>query len=415
MLSNEIMTTVSQENDASSSWDDIFTELNDKKIEKEETLDISAEEVLEKIHSRQNIEISLETSINIENKDPIVGCYSCGGHLLTRGKIMICQKCGLEIQGALVSTEETGYNLSGNASNNVNDKGFVSMKIIGPGSYGMNRNLLRTCANYPLYRSANTFKEMKNWNSQSTGGKLPDNIFVEANDMFSSIKEHRYVYRKDVKKGVIGMCIYYRCHLNGISRTPAEIAQIVGVAEKFLSLGDRNLRDLNERGIVKIPEKIDAVNSYVNRYFELLGIPVKYKPFVMDMIEKSEECRLHVLYDSKCNTKCIGTIYMLIDRVPDLKKQIDKEKIETKCSISKTTFIKYYTMLCKYYKKFAHIFIKHHIPMKSEWRVDFKKLIAPKKKVVKKIIKKVSRVPVKKSDDLTLLINSELGVTKSKK
>jgi uncharacterized membrane protein YeiH len=81
------------------------------------------------------------------------------------------------------------------------------------------------------------------------------------------LNEIPYVFRKDVKKGVQGACLYYTCHQNGISKTPFEIAKIVGIAEKFLSSGDRILSDLNERGIIQIP-KIDSIPSYINRYFE---------------------------------------------------------------------------------------------------------------------------------------------------
>ena len=31
-------------------------------------------------------------------------------------------------------------------------------------------------------------------------------------------------------------------------------------------------------------------------------------------------------------------------------------------------------MLCKYYKRFAHIFAKHQIPMKREWRTKIYKI-----------------------------------------
>jgi transcription initiation factor TFIIIB Brf1 subunit/transcription initiation factor TFIIB len=238
--------------------------------------------------------------------------------------------------------------------------------MIGKGSYGYNRSLLKSCADYSRYRKMTTLREMHNWNSQSTSNQLPKNVINEANNMFALIKDHGYVFRKDVKKGVQGACLYYTCHQNGISKTPFEIAKIVGIAEKFLSSGDRILSDLNERGIIQIP-KIDSIPSYINRYFELLNIPVKYKQFVLDIIEQADNDKLHVLYDSKNNTKCIGAIYMLIERVIKLRKTISKELIEKECGISKTTFIKYYVMLCKYYRRFVFIFIKHKIPMKSQW------------------------------------------------
>lgn len=388
------------------SWDDLFDQIND-------TTEITTEELVgAAIYSISAVEALEQMQAHQDNLDPVIkklekDCYKCGGLLRTKHNVMICQKCGLEIQGVIVSTQEDESTTICQDAN-VNDKGFISMKIVGKGSYGFNRNLLKNCADYTRYRKMTTLKEMNNWNSQSLDNQLPKNVIEDANDMFATIRDHGYVYRKDVKKGMQGSCLYYMCHINGISRTPAEIAKIAGTAEKFLSAGDRQLRDLNERGIITLPAKIDATSSYVNRYFELLQIDEKYKPFVLDMIAQADEDRLHVLHDSKSNTKCIGTIYMLIDRVPDLRKTIDKEKIEKECDISKTTFVKYYTMLCHYYRRFAHIFIEHRIPLKSEWREDINEVDTRKKSKVIYARRVKQTTP---EDDVTKLIHEELGIT----
>jgi transcription initiation factor TFIIIB Brf1 subunit/transcription initiation factor TFIIB len=389
-------------------WSTMFDELQNDNIEiTTDTLvgaaiySISAIEALEQMQSK------LDNRITFNQQTKQASCDSCGGILRTKDNVMICQACGLEIQGVVVSTQED-ESITTSQDANVNDKGFVSMKIIGKGAYGLNRNLLKNCADYPRYRKMTTLKEMHNWNSQSNGNQLPKNVINEANDMFATIKDHGYVFRKDVKKGVQGACLYYTCHVNGISRTPIEIAKLVGIAEKFLSAGDRYLRDLNERGIINIPSKVDAINSYVNRYFELLKISNKYKPFVLDMIRKADDDRLHVLYDSKSNTKCIGTIYMLIDRIPELRKTIDKERIERECDISKTTFIKYYAMISRYYRRFAHIFALHKIPLKSEWRENIHSLEVKPKKVSKIIYTKRKYHNQESKDPIAEMIANEL-------
>jgi len=393
-------------------WESMFQQLQE--VEEEITTEtligaaiysISAVEALEQMQAR----IDAINPDHVVRTKPSNACYSCGGFLRTKDNVMICQECGLELQGVVVSTQED-ESITTSQNSNINDKGFMSMKIVGKGAYGLNRNLLKSCADYPKYRKMINLREMKHWNSQSTLMQLPNNVLIEANDMFATIKEFNYVFRKDVKKGVQGACLYYICHINGISRTPMEIAKIVGIAEKFLSAGDRHLRDLNERGIISIPAKIDAINSYVTRYFELLKIPIKYKQFVLDMIQQADKDRLHVQYDSKSNTKCIGTLYMLVERVPELRKIIDKDRIERECDISKTTFQKYYSMLCKFYRRFAHIFAKHGIPLKSEWREDIYNYETIKK--MPKIIRanRVARV-IPPKDPLTTLIIEELAPT----
>jgi len=361
------------------SWDNLFDEINNNSSNTqtliEESISNSEDKEILDYNLTPDIINSFEKIIDVSKSHKGDECTVCGGVLYVSHNHLICKKCGLVIQGTSTLTDED----RSVAPSNTND-GFIPIRFVGKSSYGHNRNLYKSCANYSQYRKTNTLKEMQNWNSQSKNNKLPKIVIEEANNMFASIKERGHVYRKDVKKGVLSACLYYACYHNGITKTPNEIAQLVKIAEKFHSAGDRILRDLNERGVISLPEKVDPISDYVSRYFELLSIPKIYKQFVIDIIYLADKEKLHILCDSKNNTKCIGAIYLLIERVPELRNNIDKEKIDKECSISRTTFIKYYNMICKYYRKFAHIFCKHKIPMKSSWRENILKTIRKAKK-----------------------------------
>ena len=364
----------------SDSWDDLLSQLNNSVVQ--DTTHVYQDDRRENTDAIVNKYKNLEATVTTIETCKDSACPSCGGLLRISDGVFVCTKCGLEIKQTALSSDDS--NTVSVNNNSVNAKGFISMRFIGKKSYGYNRNLLKSCSNYSQYRKNNTLKEMHNWNAQSVNMKLPKNVMDEANNMFAKIKENGYVYRKDVKKGVQSACLYYACYNNGISKTPNEIAQIVQIAEKFHSAGDRILRDLNERGVIELPSKINPIMDYTERYFELLNIPKKYKEFVIDIIKQADVDKLHVLCDSKNNTKCIGAIYMLIDRVKELRNTIDKDRIDKECEISKTTFVKYYTLLCKFYRRFVHIFVKHRIPMKSEWRENIADVIngieEPKKK-----------------------------------
>jgi transcription initiation factor TFIIIB Brf1 subunit/transcription initiation factor TFIIB len=357
-------------NDLDDPWADLFKQINDPII-------IDTQDNLEHIYTTMTTKPS-QSFIDLDNdfsvikpaidKSPMV-CKTCNIDLVTYRNVLICNQCGLEIADTAGATDEQ-YSSSISSDCNVNDKGFMSMKIVGKGGYGNNRSLLRSCAQYGQYRKMNTLKDMHNWNSQSTGKHVPKNVIEEACAMFAKIKDKGKVYRKDVKKGVLSACIYYACYNNGISKTPNEIATIMGIQEKFHSAGDRILRDLNERGIIALPDKIDPIIDYVERYMEILNIPKFHKQFVLDIIHVADKEKLHVLSDSKNNTKCIGAIYLLIDRVAELRKTVDRDKIDKECEISKTTFLKYYNLICKFYRKFVPVFVRHRVPMKREWIED---------------------------------------------
>jgi hypothetical protein len=310
--------------------------------------------------------MSLDEKPTFNKKKSTSECSECGGNMITANSVMYCNKCGIEIANTSNATEDH-YSHSLANDCNVNSKGFVAMKMVGRGAYSFNRSLLKTCASYSKYREANILKELKNWNVHAKK-HIPDNVLKEACDMFVEIKRHKYVFRKDNKKGVLSACIYYACNNNKISRTPNEIAEFAGIEEKFHSFGDRILQDLNERGIIEIPAKIDPISDYVERYMLLLNIPLKYKQFAIDLIKKADKKKIHVINDSKNNTKCVGAIYMLVDRIPGLRKTITKELIDKKCGISKTTFVRYFNILCRYHKKLKNVFKRHKIPMRDEWR-----------------------------------------------
>jgi transcription initiation factor TFIIIB Brf1 subunit/transcription initiation factor TFIIB len=313
------------------------------------------------------VNMSLEQEVDFaDNADGNI-CYLCNSELIAARNMMICSGCGVESANH-INTPEGGYSTSALNDCNVHKDGFLAFKVTGRGSYGCQRSMLKTCASYTKYRKNTTLKDMKNWNIHSKKHHIPKNVIKEANDMFATIKEHGYVFRKDGKKGVLSACLYYACYNNGISKTPSEIAQFSDIEEKFHSFGDRMLHDLNERGVIEIPDKIAPITDYVNRYMTLLNIPTKYTVFVLDLIARAEHKKIHIVHDSKNNTKCVGAIYMLVDRVPDLRKKITKELIESLCCISKTTFIRYYNVLCTYHKKLKKVFRRHGISMKTEWR-----------------------------------------------
>lgn len=341
------------------SWDDFFNDL------------ATDETVIPDIVQHQTLD---ETELDFDEapiKQPVETnngyCHQCGSKQIISSGMLICKSCGLETQTAGGSNEED-YSTSALTDCNVDRNGFMAMKITGKGSHGLQKSLLRTCANYKLYVTSNTYKEVKKWNSLSEKNHIPKNVIHEAIKMFSTIRDSGYVFRKDGKKGVLSACLYYCCYNNSISKTPSEVAQFSGIEEKFHSFGDRILQHLRERGIIDIPAKINPINDYVDRYMELLEIDKKYKSFIIDLIARAEAKRIHILHDSKANTKSAGAIYMLVDRIPELKARITKEQIEKECGISRTTFIRYATILSQHYRLVKKVFKKYRVSMPREWK-----------------------------------------------
>lgn len=351
-----------------SSWESFLAEVNNDEqlVNTTKCNDIVTDINKYLINYTTSDELSLDNDITFSNTMNTSHCSSCNATLYKVGSSLVCKKCGLEEQNTN-NFDEEDYSTSAVYDGNVRTEGFLAFKLTGKGSYGNQRSMLKTCASYKKYRKSTVLKDLKNWNIHSDI-HIPKNVITEANEMFAVIKDNGYVFRKDGKKGVLSACLYYACHNNGISKTPYEISKFYDIEEKFHSFGIRILQALNALDIIKIPEKINPIISYISRYMTALDIPIKYTQFVIDLIEKAEEKKIHIIHDNKNNSKVVGAIYMLIERVPELRDRISKEIIEKECKISKTTFLRYYKILCKYHNRLRNVFKRHHISMKKEWR-----------------------------------------------
>jgi transcription initiation factor TFIIIB Brf1 subunit/transcription initiation factor TFIIB len=311
-----------------------------------------------------NIELENKINLDCEKIDKYTVCPKCNIEGTLNDGSVFCVSCGLE---TVVIDDANKYSFTVEKDHNTSDNSFMSFNFVGKNSYCYQRSFLKTCANYSSFRKNNNRKDLYNYNYQYEGKKIPKNAIKLAIELFSKIKESAYVFRGNGKKGVLGACLFYACVMNNITKTPREISSVMEIEERFLSHGDRKVQELNEKGIINIPTILRPLKDYLDQYFPALNIDIKYKQFVVDLIERAESKNLHIRNDSRTTTKCIGTIFMLINRVPVLKK-ISKDTIVKECNISKSTFIRYYNLLLINYKILKPVFKKHRIPMPNHWK-----------------------------------------------
>jgi transcription initiation factor TFIIIB Brf1 subunit/transcription initiation factor TFIIB len=279
---------------------------------------------------------------------------------------IICESCGMERIYDIHSHDQ--YSMTIEDNYNTANNSFMTFNIIGKDSYCYNRSYLKTCSDYSAYRNNSNKKDIIQRIDQYEGNKPPKNIVNTCARIFDQIKNAGYVYRGNGKWGVIGACLYYASIQHNLTRTPKEVAAMMGIDDKFLSSGDRILCALNEQKVIDIQINYRPIQDYINQYFPILGIPDKYKDFVIHIIARAERKHLHIRHESRLTTKIVGVIYLLTKRVPELK-HIKKDTISIECNnISRSTFIKYYTLIMDNIKIMKKSFRKFHIPMESSWR-----------------------------------------------
>ena len=319
------------------------------------------------MQSTQMDNINLDVKIDLSN-DNILGlniCHICNIEGKISDGVIQCEGCGL----TMINDNATNkFCVSVDQDHNTSSNSFMSFNFIGKNSYCYQRSFLKTCANYSSFRKNTNRKDLYNYNYQHDGKKIPKNAIKLAIELFSKIKEENYVFRGNGKKGVLGSCLFYACVMNNITKTPREIASIMNIEERFLSQGDRTIHELNEKGVISIPTILRPMHDYLDQYFPALGIPDKYKSFIVDIINIAEKKNIHIQNDSRTTTKSIGAIYLLTMRVKELN-HINKDQIVKECNISKSTFIRYYNILIANYKIIKPIFKKHKIPQPNSWRL----------------------------------------------
>lgn len=324
--------------------------------------------------------IDFETKINnmgLESKSIAaknsMTCNVCDNrYVIISETRLLCKKCGEEKS---VDTGRSGDTYYENSDYNTSSNSFMPFRFVGSGSRKYHKSLLGSSSDYSIYSKNINKKEMYQCNDQYIGKKVPKIALNMAVELFVQIKKYSdNIYRNHGKRGLMGACLYYSCIALGISKTTRDIAAIMCVEDKFQSQGDRIIREMNELGIVNIVTKLNPINDYVIQYFYSLHIDMKYKQFVIDLIDKAEAKKLHIFNDSRPSTKCAGSIYMLTMRVQGLN--VSPDDIARECSISKTTFKRYYKLLYDNHIKLKNVFKKHKIPMCRKWRTDKSKEIS---------------------------------------
>ncbi len=346
-------------------WDDVFTSM----MTPETFPDMMTKDIENEIEHFTNLQPQTEPKLNL--------CPTCNiAETEEIDNVFYCKSCGLErdVQSAVEDNNSSSF-----GNYNVNTDYSLSFKMIGKNAFNYNKNMMSASSDYTKQAKSNILKEYMNI-IEGSSISISKNVILLSTNLFLEIKNaSSEVYRKDTKKGIMAVCLYNTCYHNEMAKTIPEIISIFKITLKIYNNGDKKIRELKEKKII-VFEDINTTEDHLERYLELLKIDKKWKVFILEIIEKANSAKLHIIYDTKQDTRCIGVIYLLCDRHPDYK-HITKEVIEKICSSSKNTFTKYCNnVIYNFYKKYRNIFKKYGVPMKKEWKKNYVKQIEIPKK-----------------------------------
>jgi transcription initiation factor TFIIIB Brf1 subunit/transcription initiation factor TFIIB len=312
--------------------------------------------------------VSSDLSVKLEFEESEADnsmCPYCFVPGRVRDTKIYCTQCGLEREWD--EYNEDLYDRSIEQNHNTSSNSFVSFNIVGKNCSDMRRSYMNSCANYSSHRRYNSRRETEMRIYQYDGREVSQTVIDAALEIYEQIKDSFHVFRGNGKWGIIAACLYYAFIKEGQARTPKEVASILGTDEKFLSQGDRKLLKYNDMGIISIPTSVHPIAEYLHHYMTALEIDLKYKVFILDIINRAQEKYLHIKNDCRTTTKCVGAIYLLCQRVPELR-HINKQQIADVCKISKSTFLRYYELIMRHHELLEKSFRRNGIPMPVAWR-----------------------------------------------
>ena len=316
----------------------------------------------------------------------------CGGSFARQDDEMICDLCGLteaiEIEDAS-SIGMSNYNTSSESAN--------PLRIIGPGGSAMQRKLLCKTSDYDKTRLRDTMQQMIASASAYKQCTVPHTIVKEAGQRYYDLQRVCEIKRGDVRRGAMATCLRLICDRHGLHKKRNIFAEMFQITLSDLSEGEKLLDRLFSDGklnrddfLVKNQENARA-QGYLIQYFVSLNIPlppdlyqvsigsdtipkVPYNPdkpyyeFVKRLIEFTYH--FQIAESSVLNSKCIGAIWIMATRCPELG--LLQDQLATECKISKSTFKRFSTIIenllssqspkeDRLKKKLKHLFHKYNI------------------------------------------------------
>ena len=195
-------------------------------------------------------------------------------------------------------------------------------------------------------------------------------------DIINSVAQ-KYVSLRVVKRAgglasILAMLTYNECIKANLPKKSKCIAKLMSGLDQSsqLSSGERELRKLAQSGIIELPVEHGNINDFISQYFARLLIQdtivkdnkmINCKMFVIDLINATS---IENLADPNNNcrptTRCAGAIWILSKQ---LQLKVSKDDIAKECTISKTTFIRFYNLVQTYSKMpcISEVFNKHGV------------------------------------------------------
>ena len=241
-----------------------------------------------------------------KKKDNGNNCDSknCDGRKLIdpESKKFICNYCGKVYDDAPNTTisvnEAKKYNVGTSSQ---------SLRYTGPHAKALQKCLYSSGSNYAPIKRKNVRRTFMEPLYQYDGVDQIRDIIKEAIEMFLEIP---VIVRGDIRRGIMGMCLYYKSLEYEKVMLRSEIMECMRVSSNDLSRGDKKLKMLEAQGSIKLPSEENILRCYIKKYSLRFDITEKrYKKFIYMLIKFTNIKKIS--QSSLLNSKCAGAFHIL--------------------------------------------------------------------------------------------------------
>ncbi len=266
-----------------------------------------------------------------------------------------CSTCGLMSE----STTDTGVCTKSNSIRIVDSRGNTQSRYFAGD------------ADYSDTQRQTIVDELRTKNERYSGDKLPAIIIEETANMYNSLQQleidgAKFVRRGKVKDEILAAIIYMKCLEQNIVKSKKDVAALMELPRNGFCRGDTNLRKLASRGYIKLVEKENVLDMFVDEYMKATKLSedarcAQYRAFLIDLVKTADDKKIS--QGSQVPSKVVGAIWILLNaaRHPLSKNVSQFESMCNNCK--KNTFNKFCIEVMKRRDIFAAAFSANSIPI----------------------------------------------------
>jgi len=234
-------------------------------------------------------------------------------------------RCGMPVNG-LLPESSVGTSISYRRSN-----------------YNMNKLRKYQQWNGMPYRERSLLKVFEEIARLCKEGDIPGIIIHEANSLYKIISSTK-ISRGSNRSGIIAACVYFSCKINGVPRSPNEIADIFNLTIPVMTRGCKKFQEIMQMNKVDINRihSTDTINmdDFIDRFCSKLPLRAD------DIIQIKDISKMAQIYnlvnENTPPSMAAGCIYLYIKQ-EDI--DIHKKDISSICKISEVTINKCFKKL----------------------------------------------------------------------